>query len=174
MANSSLALQRMTLQEIFEDLVVHDQSLASIAQDMKQHAVSQASWASHMRTLRMELSAAENDLELFVAQAVTNFNTDGKAATAVQNYAKFTVPTLPQYTALKNKISYLKNTLSFSMDVNGIYSKRADMLISLSRLDQQVILSQNSEQAQVTIRAATLRANRLDDLLHQPWGQGQL
>ena len=174
MANNSLALQRMTLQEIYEDLVVHDQSLATIAQDMKQHAVSQASWASHMRTLRMELSAAENELELFVSQAVTNFASDAKADTAVQNYAKFTVPTLPQYSALKNKITFLKNTLSFAIDVYGIYSKRADMLISLSRLDQNVILSQNAEQAQVTIRAATIRANKLDDLLNQPWGQGQL
>lgn len=170
----AMVLQKMTLQEILEDLVVHDESLATIAEDMKTHALSQAAWASHMRSLRMQLAQSENDLESVVSRAVSAFAADGKAATAVQNYAKFTVPTLPEYTRLKERITFLKNTLHFAVDVHNIFSKRADMLIALSRLDQNVILSQRTENSSISIRSATIKANKMDELLNQPWGQGQL
>lgn len=169
-----MVLQKMTLQEILEDLVVHDQSLATIAQDMKTHALSQAAWASHLRNLRMQLTEAENEMERVIAHAVTNYATEGKPATAVQNYAKFTVPTLPEYQRCKERISFLKNNLAFASDVMGIFNRRADMLIALSKLDQNVILSQANTDSVMNMRAATIKANKMEEMLNAPWSRGQI
>lgn len=163
---------RESLMEVMDDLAIHDESLASIANDMKTHAVAQSRWAAHCRGIRAQLAQAEYELDQFVAQAVTNYSrsTIKPSASAVSNYAKYEVQTLPAYQTLKQKQLQLKQLLAYSMDIFAIFTKRADMLIALSRLDQNVILSAHLD-ARMEARKQTMAYNRMEELLaNHRWG----
>ena len=167
---------RMLLQEVLEDLAIHDQSVAAMADDMKRHAGSQAQWAFYVRSVRTDLGQAENELDLFVAQKTAAYAVTAKSATAVQNYAKNDVQTMPEYQSLKRRVMELKNTLQFCSDIMNIFNRRGEMLIALSRLDSNIIIRGEGGPADYNIqmRAQLMRYNKLDDMLKQPWGQSQI
>ena len=166
---------KLTLQEIIDTLVVHDESLSAIADDMKKHSLHQATWAAYTREVRMELLRTENELEQTIGRLVTEFSRTASSATAVQNYAKYEVVTNHDVVSLKNRIAEIKNNLSFCTEVYNVMSRRCDLLIALAKIDHNVIVSSSGPKMDgLAIREQIVRFNRITEIMSQPWGRGKL
>lgn len=160
-----------TLLDIIGDMQVDDSSLAAIADAMKTHSSVHGLWIAYARACRAHLTKAELDLETRTAELVALYEKSAKSASAVANYAKYEVRLHPDIRDLTQRVAFLRDNMKFFSDMNGCMRSRADLLIAVSRLDEDAIVNTNKVNSMnMQMRDATRRFNQLVNQLSAPWG----
>jgi hypothetical protein len=157
----------MLVDELIQELTVHDESMISLANDLKAHPLLHICWLTHLKNARNHLVRAENSYNDLVAEKVSTFARTATSASAVTNYAKYDVPAMPEVRMARDQVDYYKNLVSFFDDVQRVISKRGDILVALTKLDQDAIVAQlkGNQVNYFDARQARIRWNKLEDMI---------
>lgn len=161
-----------TVNELVESLEIDDSSLARIADALKSHPVNHAVWIGYERMCRQQLAEVDMQMDEVTGRLVGLYEKEAKSAAAVQNYAKHEMKLHPEYKAVAARQRWLQDQIRFCEEVSRCFTKRADLLIALTKLDASVIVNEHkgAQSARVDARQATIRFNKIVNALHQPWG----
>ena len=165
------------VQELIEQMAINDSSLAALADDLKGHSVLHVSWLTHVKSARDMLVQAENSYNELVATLVSSYAKTEAVAAKVANYAKYDVPITAEVKIAHDKVGYYKNLVTFFEDIARVVSKRGDMLIALTKLDQDAVIStlKSGQANYIDMRQQRLRWARMQEYMDSgTWSQGPL
>lgn len=165
------------MEELVKELAIHDESMVSLANDLKAHPQLHICWLAHLKNARNQLVRAENAYSDLVSEKVSTFSRTSSSASAVANYAKYDVPAMPDIRMARDQVDYYKNLVQFFDDVQRVISKRGDMLIALTRLDQDAIISnlKGNQSQYFDVAAQRKRWLRLEESINRgSWAQAPL
>lgn len=157
--------------EVIRSMSIDDSSLASIADSIKKHSVDHGMWIAYEREAFHKKLLLERTIEEKEAELVTKYIQNAKSASAVSNYAKYELQIHPDIKRLKRKLIDAEEFLSFVRQVGRLFSKRADLLSTLLRMDNEVIVRDKKSMydLNVELRDGIRRYNYLIDRLNKPW-----
>lgn len=163
--------------EILQELTIDDSSVHALLNDLKAHPQVHMCWLVHLKNARNNLTKAENRYADIVNTHVATYRQTAKSATDVQNYAKYDVPILNDVRSARDDVAYWKEMAQFFEDVQRVFSKRGDILVALTKLDQDAIINdmKAGQAAYFDSRQAMMRFNRLSTMVNTgTWGAGNL
>lgn len=157
--------------EVIKSMAIDDSSLATIANSIKQHSVDHGMWIAYERQAYHQKLLVERLIEECEAELVTRYSQTSKSASATTNYAKYEMQVHPEIKRLKRKLIDAEEILSFIRQVSRLFSKRADLLATLLRLDTEVIIrdKKSAFDLNVELRDGIRRYNSLIDRMNKPW-----
>ena len=178
MHNGAAAMTGFRLvDELINELAINDESMVSLANELKAHPMLHVCWLAHLKNARNQLVRAENALNDLVSEKVSTFARGSSSASAVTNYAKYDVPAMPDVRMARDQVDYYKNLVQFFDDVQRVISKRGDILIALVRLDQEAIISgvKGNMTQYFDVAKQRKRWGQLEDAIQRGnWAQGPL
>lgn len=157
--------------EIIKSVAIDDSSLASIANCVKEHSVDHGMWIAYEREIYHQKLLVDRQIVEREAELVSNYAQTSKSASATALYAKYDLQIHPDIKHLHRKLIDAEEMLSFVRQVNRLFSKRADMLSVLLKLDHEVIIRDKKDlyDLNVELREGIRRYNTLTDRMNKPW-----
>ena len=157
--------------EIIRSLAIDDSSLASIATCIKRHSVDHGMWIAYERDIYHRKLLADRQIEEKEAELVSRYAQTAKSASAISLYAKYEMQTHPEIKRMRRMLIELEESLSFVRQVGRLFSKRADLLTVLLKLDHDVIIHDRKDvfDLNVELREGIRRYNTLMDRMNKPW-----
>jgi len=154
-------------------MAIDDSSLASIANVIKTHSVDHGMWIAYEREFYHKKLLLDRKLEELSAELVSRYIQTAKSASAVTNYAKYELQVHPEIKQLNRQIIEAEEMLAFVKQVSRLFSKRADLLTVLLKLDHEVIVRDRKDafDLNVELREGIRRYNTLTDRMNKPWVQ---
>lgn len=161
---------QMTITELVNSVAIDDTSLAAIMDSMKTHSTTHATWIGYERICRKRLTEAQKQLKQVTSRMVAMFEKTAKSATAVTNYAKYEVNLHPDVVSASDLVDFYTDQIRFCEEVSRLFSKRADLMVALSRMDKEAMIAAAKEK-NVAVRESAQRFNRLMEYLDKPWSK---
>lgn len=161
-----------TAVELVRSLRINDESLRSIAEDIKAHTQEHAIWVAQKRPLVQRKYALERELKERSAELTGQFQQGAPSAAAVQNYAKFELPRHPDIKRITKELDDCREALDFIGDTDSLFRERSSLLIALLKIDADVIISDKIDTwtQQEVSRAAVIRFNKVAEAVGTKWG----
>lgn len=156
---------------LVKSLRIDDESMATIASTMKKHSENHGMWLSYKRELYKQKLQFERQIELKEAELVSRFAKTASTGVAVTNYSKYDVKLHPDMKRLREKLDEIKEAYEFVKDVDRLFSKRADIMANLLKIDHDVIIrdKRSAFDLNVELRHTIQSFNQLAESIGMPW-----
>lgn len=156
---------------LVKSLRIDDESLASIAGTMKKHSENHGLWLSYKRELYKQKLQFERQLELKEAELASRFSKTASSAAAVTNYAKYEIKLNPDMKRIREKLDEVKEAFEFVKDVDRLFSKRADIMANLLKIDHDVIVrdKRSAFDLNAELKHTIQSFNKLAESIGMPW-----
>lgn len=161
----------VTATQVVKSLHIDDTSMATIANCMKQHSKDHGMWIAYKREVYKQELQTARELEIKVAELVSRFSKTASSASATTNYAKYDVVLDPDIKRLRENLDSCKEINRFISDVDRLFSKRADILSSLLKIDHESIVRGKREafDLNLELRDTIQSFNTLTEQVGKPW-----
>lgn len=162
----------VTAIELVKSLHIDDSSMAALANAMKRHGKNHGMWLAYKREVYKEKLALETAYDSREAELVMKFSRTAKSAAEVTNYGRYEVKLDIELKDINRRLNTCKELMSFINDVDRLFSKQAELLTALLRIDHDVIIADKKTafDLNVELRASIKRFNEIVQKFGRPWG----